>query len=207
MILNKKASPVARDLLEKMSPFITFQTYPAGKQLYFIENDIRKCYFMRQGVVLLYRGSEEGVLIGSFAAPFVAGLGEYHEEISSFKLVTTQACEIAELTRDETFDIVEKNNFWQLVAQQMQYVSERLMKYAELISAPSAYEIISIQLRLLMNEPLSLRSAVPAEKYIRSKTSLSRSGTMRILSALKAGGYIEIEDGILIDIRHLPAKY
>lgn len=162
---------------------------------------------MRQGVVLLYRGSEEGVLIGSFAAPFVAGLGEYHEEISSFKLVTTQACEIAELTRDETFDIVEKNNFWQLVAQQMQYVSERLMKYAELISAPSAYEIISIQLRLLMNEPLSLRSAVPAEKYIRSKTSLSRSGTMRILSALKAGGYIEIEDGILIDIRHLPAKY
>lgn len=207
MILNKKTSPIARELIDKLDPFLTFQTYPAGKQLNFVENGTRQCYFMREGVALLYRGKEEGVLIGSFASPFASGLGDYHEEISMFKLVTSEACEIATLSREETFDIIEKNNLWKLVAQHMQYVSERLMKYAALVSAPSAYEIISIQLRLLMNEPLSLRNSVPAEKYIRSKTQLSRSGTMRILSALKTGGYIEMEDGILIEIRHLPAKY
>lgn len=207
MILNKKTSPYARELIDKLDPFLTFQTYPAGKQLNFVENGIRQCYFMREGVALLYRGKEEGVLIGSFASPFASGLGDYHEETNIFKLVTTEDCEIAVLTREETVDIIEKNNLWRLVAQQMQYVSERLMKYAAFVSAPSAYEIIAIQLRLLMSEPPSLRNSVPAEKYIRSKTQLSRSGTMRILSALKAGGYIEIEDGILINVRHLPAKY
>lgn len=46
-----------------------------------------------------------------------------------------------------------------------------------------------------------------AEKYIREKTHLSRSGVMRILADLKTGGFIEMEEGRLIKINKLPAKY
>lgn len=207
MKYTKRASPYAQELIDNLAPFLTFEPCPAGKQIKFVEDGIRKCFFMREGVVLLYRGSQDAVLIGGFTAPFIGGLGEYHEEISRFRLETTEKCEIAELTRDATFEIIEKQNLWKLVAQQMQYVSERLFKYSALISAPSAYEIICNQLYVLMAEPPSLRNAITAEKYIRSKQSLSRSGTMRILAALKTGGYIVLEEGILIEIRRLPAKY
>jgi uncharacterized membrane protein len=36
---------------------------------------------------------------------------------------------------------------------------------------------------------MSYRRGITAERYIRDKTQLSRSGVMRILADLKAGGY------------------
>lgn len=73
--------------------------------------------------------------------------------------------------------------------------------------APTAYEMIRQQLLRLMEEDESYRSAVTAERYIRDKTQLSRSGVMRILADLKTGGFIEMEEGRLITINKLPAKY
>jgi CRP-like cAMP-binding protein len=204
----KKASPYAQDLIDNLTPFLTFKTWPAGVPFRLMEHGVRTCYFMRKGMVMVYRenGGEEDVLMATFAPPFVCGLGEY-PDISLFRLITGEESEIAALSHDETFAAIEKKQLWKLVAQQMQYVSERLFAYAVLVSASNAYEIICHQLHLLMHEPPSLRNAITAEKYIRSKMQISRSSTMRILSDLKTGGYIVIEDGILIAIHHLPARY
>jgi hypothetical protein len=51
-----------------------------------------------------------------------------------------------------------------------------------------------------------LSGSVTAERYIREKTQLSRSGVMRILADLKTGGFIEMEEGRLIKINKLPAR-
>ena len=67
--------------------------------------------------------------------------------------------------------------------------------------------MIRQQLIKLMEEDESYRSSVTAERYIREKTQLSRSGVMRILADLKTGGFIEMEEGRLIKINKLPAKY
>jgi CRP-like cAMP-binding protein len=205
--LEKIISPYAQEIIDELSPFLTFETLPAKQMLSFVENDMRKCYFMRRGVVLLYRDNVDGFLMSSFSSPFVSGLGDYKKELNRFNLVTAEECEIAKLNRKALYDIVEKNNLWRLIAQQMQYVSERLMKYSALFSAMSSYDIISNQLRILMHEPELIRENILAEKYIRSKTQLSRSGIMRILAELKTGGYIVMEEGILKEIKHLPAKY
>jgi CRP-like cAMP-binding protein len=71
----------------------------------------------------------------------------------------------------------------------------------------TSYELICQQLVQLMNEDESYRRGITAERYIRDKTQLSRSGVMRILADLKAGGYVEMEEGRLIKINKLPAKY
>jgi CRP-like cAMP-binding protein len=60
---------------------------------------------------------------------------------------------------------------------------------------------------LLMNEDENFRRSITVERYIREKTQLSRSGVMRILADLKTGGFIEMEDGRLIKINKLPARY
>ncbi|MFP2421316.1 helix-turn-helix domain-containing protein [Pseudescherichia vulneris] len=203
----KKTSPFAQALIDNLSPYLTFDTHPAGAKFKLVENGVRMCHFMRDGILMLYRGDDEQLLMGTLGPPFISGLGDFNEDVSSLMLITAQPCEIAVLTREMTFEIIEQKDLWKLVAQQMQHVSGQLLKYSAQFAAPSAYEAICHQLRLLINEPPSLRKEITAEKYIRSKVPLSRSGTMRILSDLKTGGYIVIEDGILIEIRHLPAKY
>lgn len=72
---------------------------------------------------------------------------------------------------------------------------------------PSVFERVRYQLYELMSKPQSIRKSVTAENYMRSKTRLSRSGIMNALSELRKGGYITIEDGHLIDIKHIPARF
>ena len=67
--------------------------------------------------------------------------------------------------------------------------------------------MIRQQLLNLIEEDERYRAAVTAELYIREKTHLSRSGVMRILADLKTGGFIEMEEGRLIKIHKLPARY
>lgn len=199
-----KISPYAGEFINKLSPFATFQLYSPGKILPFVTNGVRNCYLVRTGSVSVYRTGD--VLIGGWPAPCIIGLGQI-DTAASFYFQTNEDCEIGEITRDEIFDIVEKQNLWQLLSMQMEFISSRLLNYATLLNAPSAYEIIRNQLLTLINEPTSLRESITAEKYIRTKTHLSRSGVMRILSELKKGEYIIMDEGILKEIRHLPAKY
>lgn len=85
--------------------------------------------------------------------------------------------------------------------------SEKVYLSFDLNTHSNSYEKIKSQLYELMAETKEYRNSVSVEQYIRDKTLLSRSGVMRILSALKNGGYIEIERGILININNLPDKY
>ena len=87
------------------------------------------------------------------------------------------------------------------------FVGTRLYRSVMAKGAPTAYEMIRQQLVLLMQEDDSFRRSVTAERYIRDKTHLSRSGVMRILADLKTGGFIEMEEGRLIKINKLPARY
>ncbi|MNE79187.1 putative DNA-binding transcriptional regulator [compost metagenome] len=86
-------------------------------------------------------------------------------------------------------------------------LTSKLYSYSKQLSAPTVYEVICNQLLELMNEPESLRKSIAVERYIRDKTHVSRSSVMKILADLKTGGYITIEGGRLIEIRHLPSKY
>ena len=87
------------------------------------------------------------------------------------------------------------------------FVYNRLYHNVMPQGAPTAYEMIRQQLLRLMEEEADYRHSVTAERYIREKTQLSRSGVMRILADLKTGGFIEMEEGKLIKINKLPAKY
>lgn len=200
----EKFSLSTEEFIRKLTPYITFKQYPSGRACHFETNERRNCYLVRTGSITAYHSG--GVMIGGLAAPCIVGVGEF-EKGSSLYFVTNETCEIAEISRDELFAIVEKDNLWESLAIHMRIVSNRLLKYAAVLIAPTAYEIIRNHLMLLINEPDSLRESITAEKYIRLKTHLSRSGIMRILSSLKEGEYIVIEEGILKEVRHLPAKY
>jgi hypothetical protein len=114
---------------------------------------------------------------------------------------------IGKMSREQALKVIKDHNQWEALSQHLMFISAKLFTYSEQLTAPSAYEVIRMQLLELMGEDERVRTTTTAERYIRDKTNLSRSGIMHIISKLKEGGFIEINRGILIKINRLPDKY
>ncbi len=193
--------PWAKQLVESLTPFAPIKSYRKGIRLGLIENDVPVCRLIHSGSIEVHRSSD-GLLVVTLPAPGIIGLG-VHDAF----LVTAETCKVSTLTVAEMQQHISDNGLWEIAAQHMIVVTNKLYSYSKQMSAPTAYEVIRNQLRELSHEPAHLRENVTIERYIRDKTHLSRSSIMKILSELKTGGYIVIKDGRLCEIKHLPAKY
>lgn len=203
--VNILQSPYTQLFLEKIEPYVKYKTQPVGTWFRFNSSEGKQCYFIRTGIIHLYRQPED-VLIGVFEAPCIRGIvPETGDMELTFRVA--EPSEIAVLSYNELMQIIEKHNLWDVFAKHMQVIARSLFIHMTHVTPASAYEAIRFQLIELMNSSENVREHITAEKYIRSKTKLSRSGIMRILSQLKAGGYIVLENGVLKEITNLPAKY
>lgn len=203
--LSMSGSPYTDILLKKLDSYVKYKTYPIGTWLRMESSGVRNCYLVRTGVIHLYRQPED-VLMGVFEAPSIRGLVPETGSLElSFRVAAVS--EIAYISYPDLIKIVEDNDLWEIFAKHLQVLASTLFIHMTQITSPSAYEAIRFQLIELMNSSENVRENITAEKYIRSKTKLSRSGIMRILSQLKAGGYIVLENGILKKLTDLPAKY
>jgi len=191
----------ARQLVEPLTPHAPIKSYRKGIRLELIENGVPVCRLIHSGSFEVHR-SIDGLMIVTVPAPNIIGLG-----VNDAFIVTAETCKISTLTVSEVHHYFSENNLWEIAAQHMMVITNKLYSYSKQLSAPTAYEVICNQLRELSHEPVQLREKIAIERYIRDKTHLSRSSIMKILSELKVGGYIVIKDGRLCEIKHLPAKY
>ena len=193
--------PWAKQLVESLTPFATIRSFRKGIRLGLIENGVQVCRIIHSGTIEVHR-STDGLLVVTLPAPGIIGLGVHDAFI-----VTAETSKISTLTVEELQRHISENGLWEVAAQHMIVVTNKLYAYSKQLSAPTAYEVIRNQLRELSHEPAHLREHITIERYIRDKTHLSRSSIMKILAELKTGGYIVIKDGRLCEIKHLPAKY
>lgn len=166
----------------------------------------RYCYLILKGRVTYYRRSDD-LAMSTVTAPGLVGIGNLQQMQQDGYLKTLVACDIVILKMSTVYEVISANQLWETVAKHMMDIAGRLFVHSKQLSAPSAYDIIRIQLTELLNEAPAIRNNITVEKYVRDKTHLSRSGVMRILASLKAGGYIEMHRGKLINIVKLPEKY
>ena len=164
------------------------------------------CYLILEGTIAVYRRSDN-MMLSTARSPAVFGLANLTDIYFSDYLKTVSPCLIGTITTERVNAIIKEKALWGLLSQQLMYVYSRLYNNVMPQGAPTAYEMIRQQLMKLTEEEEGYRLSVTAEKYIREKTHLSRSGVMRILADLKTGGFIEMEEGGLIKINKLPAKY
>ncbi|HEX4502382.1 MAG TPA: helix-turn-helix domain-containing protein [Scandinavium sp.] len=193
--------PWAKELVEILEPHAVTQSYRKGIRLSFWENNEALCRMIMSGSVEVHRASDN-LLILSLQAPTLVGLG-----VHDVYIVTADQCKIATMTLDEVHKCIDEQGKWEILVQHMRVVTSKLFSYSKQLSAPTAYEIICNQLRELSHEPQMLREKTSVERYIRDKTHLSRSSIMKILADLRAGDYVTIENGRLVEIKHLPPKY
>lgn len=159
-----------------------------------------------EGTVAVYRRNDN-MMLSTARSPAVFGLANLTDIYFDDYIKTINPCLIGEISTARVNDIIKEKSLWGLLSKQLMFVYGRLYNNVMPQGAPTAYEMIRQQLLNLIEEDESYRAAVTAELYIREKTHLSRSGVMRILADLKTGGFIEMEEGRLIKIHKLPARY
>lgn len=200
-LLLNEPSPYAKQLVDALLPYCEAKRYPKGSRLLLIKDDAKLCHLLISGSLEVHRDADS-LLIVTIPAPSMVGLGVHDAYV-----IAAEPCKVATLTLDEAQRHIAELNLWELVTRQMMQITSKLYTYSKQLSAPTVYEIICNQLVELINEPEALRNGIAVERYIREKTHVSRSSVMKILADLKTGGYIVIEGGRLLEIRHLPPKY
>lgn len=163
-------------------------------------------YLILEGTVAIYRRSDN-LMLSTAKSPAFFGVANLNDIFFDDYLKTVTPCKIGLLPTRELNVLIQEKALWGLLSNHLMFMYNRLYNTVMPKGAPTAYEMIRQQLMLLMNEDDSYRQGITAERYIRDKTQLSRSGVMRILADLKTGGFIEMEEGRLIKINKLPAKY
>ncbi|EPO1788800.1 helix-turn-helix domain-containing protein [Cronobacter turicensis] len=193
--------PYSKALVDKLVPYVQFRRYTKGCKLPLLHSNAQMCYLIESGTFQIHRNLDN-LLITTVPAPAIIGLG-----VHDIYLVTTEPSRIASLPLTEAHRLIKELGQWETLVQHMMVITNKLYTYSKQLSAPTAYELICNQLQELINEPEKLRQSVSVERYIRNKTRISRSSVMKILADLRAGGYIVIDEGRLISIKHLPLKY
>lgn len=195
------------ELLDKLSPWLNFKTLPVGHRFSRSFNNQNKCFFVRSGTLSLFRQPGD-ILIEFFEAPTLRGIIPIRPGfLSVYTFIVVEPADIAMLPMDEFYAHLTRLQLWEAFARHMQTVASVAPEIIYRVSSPSVYEAVRLQLYELMSKPLSIRQSISTEGYIRGKTRTSRSAVLRILSDLKAGGYVVIENGTLLAINDIPEKY
>lgn len=198
---TSQPSPYAKTLVETLTPHAVTRDYPVRVRIALSKQGVPQCLLLQQGSLEVHR-LEDDLNIVTINAPAIVGINNQNVSV-----VTAQPSKIATLPVSEAHKLIEEQGLWEVLAKHMLVINTKLFAYSKRLSAPSAYQMICSQLLELMSEPETLRLEITAERYIREKTHLSRSGVMKILSDLKNGNYIVLQEGRLIEIKHLPSKY
>ncbi|ENG2551526.1 TPA: helix-turn-helix domain-containing protein [Citrobacter farmeri] len=174
--------------------------------LYFSESNNDNVVVIRSGTVSLRRGG--AVLIGFAEAPVITGLANSIIEANAhYQLVSEANCSGYYLPASVGMKVIEENNLWREAFCWLAWHS-RVMELRDLqLIGNSSYDQIRVTLMSMMEWDETLRYRVGVMNYIHQRTCISRSVVAEVLSALRKGGYIEMKQGKLIAVNHLPAEY
>lgn len=177
-----------------------------GQRFQLILNGKKMCFLLLQGKcdVKLHGNS---MIMGSMEYPSMIGVNELMPDPSNVVVQATTNIEYIYIPLDDMLLHVDKYDLWKSLSYLLMYVSSRFNEYLKTNSGISTYELICNLLKALSNEDFETRATVSAARYILDRTSMSRSGVMKVLSNLNRGGYIVIKRGLLIQINNLPAMY
>lgn len=201
-----RPSPYASELVDTLKPHAEIKTILPRRRLHFAVGGTTYCYLILEGNVAIHRHSDDRLLV-SVSSPAVYGIARQVIKNMDIYLTTVTPTVIGKIPVEQAEKIITDKGLWETLSRHLMVSIEKLYVYNAQISAPTAFDVVCGQLQELMSEESTLRMNLTAERYIRNKTSLSRSRVMQVLSDLKKGGYIELERGILLGINHLPDKY
>lgn len=171
------------------------------------ENDGESCFtFIAYGQFTVYRGTD-GLLVHSGSSPSLIGVIEYFQPRNAYYALTDTPCSGIKINAGVACDLFTRNDLWRSVFEVQVYFTQILQMRDSQLVGVNSYLIIRNKLIELLQTPDEIRKKISVLIYIQMRTNLSKSVISKILSALRVGGYINMERGKLISIKHFPNKY
>ncbi|MDN8598756.1 helix-turn-helix domain-containing protein [Citrobacter sp. S2-9] len=195
-----------QQLFTALAPPATPLLTRKGTLLQFVTDEINYCYLLHQGHVVINRTKDE-LSLNSETAPFIFGFSMMSDNPCRLTLCTSEDAVLSRLPLDLAMGIIQQHALWEPLSHVMVYVSSRIFNHCTRMSQPGAYGTIRYLLFELSLESETVRKSESVVNYIQTRSFLSRSGIMAVLSTLRRGNYIEISNGKLLSINYLPTKF
>lgn len=178
----------------------------------------------KSGIVLLASGAarfyakkinstENAMLFGVAFSPNILGLiGGYSDfygvKYTPFHYIEAEtSCVAYVLSAEEFAGLVDKYELWHDVSRILAYRLLVLIARKVELEGCDAYKKIRSLLFELWAYPHEVREGINVFTFIRSRTLISRSQILKILSELRSGNYIEMNKGRLSSLNRLPRSY
>lgn len=163
---------------------------------------------------VVYRGAcrvehrRTGLTLGIAHAPYIAGVLEaINGDCGLVYECKAPSAALAFRTSDWNA-LIERRGLWKDVALVMAIYLEAISMRTAFLTASTAYETVCNTLQLLEGHTEEIRTDIAAVNFVLERTKLSRSIVAKIISDLRAGGYIETDRGRLLGIvRPFPLRY
>ncbi|HDR2354427.1 TPA: helix-turn-helix domain-containing protein [Enterobacter roggenkampii] len=168
-----------------------------------------RTFFLLEGMMMCSLGSGEGkqnfaLLKGPSLLNAVAS-----ETVLDYTLESVTPCMVDSVPVTEFRRVISENNLWEDLYEILSLRTQMLVMRTVTAGLPTAYDVIRSYLIYMDNETTyNLKERYTIVKFMQTFTCISRSMILKILSELKVGKFIEVENGKLIKIcRTLPEKF
>lgn len=174
------------------------------------ESSPRKIYFLLDGAMISSVGEDEKKQnLGIVMSPSIIGLGQLAPSGAIAQYEAIAPCMVDSISVNDFIKVIEEKQLWPDVINVMVTIINTLTARTATSGLQSAYEIIRSYIIYMDSEnACAIKKRYTVVKYMQTFSRLSRSIILKILSELKAGGFIEMEKGKLIRInRNLPDRF
>lgn len=214
-IFAQRAKPytVIDALFSALLPFGQPFLLEAGEELPLSSAEHGNRIVLLESGVVSYCRSDDHMQISSGFAPSILGLTDSYGITYDVParpehfLIAETPCRGRAVLLDDFVRIVEECDLWHDVARILAY---RLMvmcvRDRELVGVDSYLKVRALLIELWAY-PEEYRESINVLNFVQRRTGISRSRTLKLLSELKKGGYINIVNGRLKSIWKLPAAY
>ncbi|MFV0264870.1 MAG: helix-turn-helix domain-containing protein [Kluyvera sp.] len=213
-LFSRQAKPYAAidALFSALMPYGQPFVLKPGEELPFIAEQGNQIILLEEGIVAYCRSGDRMHITSGFA-PALLGLvdcyGATYDVINrpTHYLCAETECRGRAVALVDFIRIADECDLWHDIARFLAY---RLMvMYArdrELVGVDSYLKVRALLIELWAY-PEDYRKGINVLSFIQRRTGISRSRTLKILSELKKGSYINIDNGRLVSIRKLPLAY
>ncbi|ECG8588588.1 cytoplasmic protein [Salmonella enterica subsp. salamae] len=213
-LFSQQAKPYAAidALFSALLPFGQPFTLAIGDKLYLQTNSENYIVLLESGIVSLCRRDNLLHIYSAFAPSLVGVVDSYGATYHvparpEHFLIAETACTGRLVRLPDFLKIADECDLWHDVARFLAY---RLMVMSardrELVGVDSYLKVRALLIEIWAY-PQSYRENIIVLNFIQQRTGISRSRTMKILSELKKGGYITIDNGRLTALGKLPVAY
>lgn len=187
-----------RELKESLLPNMSIVNVERRHDLF-----LDRLYFIESGFVAV-KGIESGNLFGFLHHPSFFGFTTIYGATLPLKIEVINESKIYEGEPSLIKKIITEKQLEKFVIFMLISSIDELYKHDIIIGMNDAYGSIKLALEQFYSWPIEIVKSTNVADYLIKITGLSRSRVMSILSELKRGGYLKIENGKLQNLNKLP---